>query len=102
MHVRAPALPGLLITPLGLVCIIVMKTHTRAYAMKGSYRQEYNRANRRNLLEARLHHLPQDSHEIRILERCCNTFLICQLLVHLVRLTMCALLYLNLNPVAWR
>lgn len=53
-------------------------------------------------LQARLHHLPQNPHQIRVLQRRGYSLLVCQLLVDLFRLTMRALLDLHLDPEAWR
>jgi hypothetical protein len=80
--------------------------YTRAYAVNvTSYVQKGNRAEAEcgwTLFETRLHHLPQYPHEIRILQCCCHTLLVCQLFVDFFRLAVCILLNLNLDSITWR
>ena len=51
--------------------------------------------------EARLHHRSQDAHEVLILKSGRNTFLVGQLLINLLCLTMGIFLYLHLHPITW-
>lgn len=51
--------------------------------------------------ETRLHHRSQNAHEVVILEGCCNTFLVRQLLIDFLCLTVGIFLNLHFHSITW-